>query len=49
MEWENVPNSLIKEFDKTVIVKAGSKSLTLAQDRIKELSFLTSNGFPLSE
>ncbi len=49
VEWENVPNSLIKELEKTVIVKPGSKSLTLAQDRIKEKSFLTSNGFPLTE
>ena len=49
VEWENVPNSLIKELEKTVIVKPGSKSLTLAQDRIKEKSFLASNGFPLTE
>ena len=26
VEWENVPNSLIKELEKTVIVKPGSKT-----------------------
>ena len=49
IEWENVPNELIKELEKTVTVKPGSVSLSLAQDRIKEKNFLNENGFPLTD
>ncbi len=49
IEWENVPSNLIKNLEKNVVVKPGSKSLSLAQDRIKEKTFLTKNKFPITE
>ena len=47
--WENVPSNLIKNLEKNVVVKPGSKSLSLAQDRIKEKNFLMQNKFPITE
>lgn len=49
LEWENVPSSLIKALEKTVTVRPGSKSLSLAQDRITEKGFLIKNKFPVTE
>lgn len=49
IEWENVPSDLIKSLEKTIPVKPGSKSLSLAQDRIKEKSFLSKNKFPVTQ
>ena len=49
IEWENVPSDLIKSLEKTITVKPGSKSLSLAQDRIKEKTFLSKNKFPVTE
>ena len=49
IEWENVPSDLIKNLEKNVIVKPGSRSLSLAQDRIKEKAFLVKNNFPVTE
>ena len=43
IEWENVPSDLIKNLEKNVVVKPGSRSLSLAQDRIKEKAFHTNS------
>tara|TARA_A100001037_G_scaffold278983_1_gene280359 strand:+ start:4969 stop:6123 length:1155 start_codon:yes stop_codon:yes gene_type:complete len=48
IEWENVPSNLIKGLEKHVIVRPGSRSLELAQDRIKEKTFLEGNNFPIT-
>jgi len=49
IEWENVPSNLIKSLEKNIPVKPSSKSLSLAQDRIKEKTFLSKNKFPVTE
>jgi 5-(carboxyamino)imidazole ribonucleotide synthase len=49
IEWENIPNELIEKLGKSVIGKPTSKSVALAQDRIKEKNFLTNNNFPVTE
>ena len=49
IEWENVPSNLIKSLEKNIPVKPSSKSLSLAQDRIKEKTFLSKIKFPVTE
>ena len=47
-EWENVPNHLVSKLENGNLVKPGSKSLKLAQNRIEEKTFLSSNTFPVT-
>ena len=48
LEWENVPSRLVTKLEQTHLVKPGSKSLKLAQNRIEEKTFLSSNKFPVT-
>ncbi len=48
LEWENVPNQLVSKLEDGNLVKPGSKSLKLAQNRIEEKTFLSSNKFPVT-
>ena len=48
LEWENVPSRLVTKLEHTNLVKPGSKSLKLAQNRIEEKTFLSSNNFPVT-
>ena len=47
-ERENVPNHLVSKLENGNLVKPGSKSLKLAQNRIEEKTFLSSNTFPVT-
>ena len=50
LEWENVPVSLTEKMESDGhIVRPGSNSLELAQNRIKEKSFLKTNGLPVTD
>mgnify|MGYP001243627619 FL=1 len=49
LEWENVPVSLTEKMESDGhIVRPGSNSLELAQNRIKEKAFLKTNGLPVT-
>ena len=48
LEWENVPYQLVSKLENVNLVKPGSKSLKLAQNRIEEKTFLCSNKFPVT-
>ena len=49
LEWENVPVSLTEKMESNGhIVRPGSNSLELAQNRIKEKAFLKTNGLPVT-
>ena len=50
LEWENVPVSLTEKMESDGhIVRPGSNSLELAQNRIKEKAFLKTNGLPVTD
>ena len=50
LEWENVPVSLTEKMESNGhIVRPGSNSLELAQNRIKEKAFLKTNGLPVTD
>ena len=50
LEWENVPVSLTEKMESDGhIVRPGSNSLELAQNRIKEKAFLNTNGLPVTD
>ena len=50
LEWENVPVSLTEKMESDRhIVRPGSNSLELAQNRIKEKAFLKTNGLPVTD
>ena len=50
LEWENVPVSLTEKMESGGhIVRPGSNSLELAQNRIKEKAFLKTNGLPVTD
>ena len=50
LEWENVPVSLTEKMESDGhIVRPGSNSLELAQNRIKEKTFLNTNGLPVTD
>lgn len=49
LEWENIPVELVEAIQSHKPTRPSSKSLGLAQNRIKEKQFLRDNGFPLSE
>ena len=48
LEWENVPYQLVSKLENVNLVRPGSKSLKLAQNRIEEKTFLSSNKFPVT-
>ncbi len=48
LEWENVPYQLVSKLENVNRVRPGSKSLKLAQNRIEEKIFLSSNKFPVT-
>jgi len=48
LEWENVPYQLVSKLEDMNLVRPGSKSLKLAQNRIEEKTFLASNKFPVT-
>jgi len=48
LEWENVPYQLVSKLEDMNLVRPGSKSLKLAQNRIEEKTFLSSNKFPVT-
>ncbi len=47
LEWENVPANLVAALEQDTVVRPGSRSLSLAQNRFVEKSFLTEFGFPV--
>lgn len=49
LEWENVPAALVAALEDETVVRPGSRSLSLAQDRSVEKSFLMEFGFPVVE
>ena len=50
LEWENVPVSLTEKMESDGhIVRPGSNSLELAQNRIKEKAFLKTKGLPVTD
>ena len=49
LEWENIPVELVEAIQSHKPTRPSSKSLGLAQNRIKEKQFLRDNGFPLAE
>ena len=50
LEWEHVPVSLTEKMESDGhIVRPGSNSLELAQNRIKEKAFLKTNGLPVTD
>ncbi len=50
LEWENVTVSLTEKMESDGhIVRPGSNSLELAQNRIKEKAFLKTNGLPVTD
>ncbi len=48
IEFENVPAETLRYLEKDIIIRPESKAVSIAQDRIKEKSFLEESGVPLA-
>ena len=48
IEFENVPAETLRYLEKDIIICPESKAVSIAQDRIKEKSFLEESGVPLA-
>ncbi len=49
LEWENVPVTLVEKLESEIDMRPGSISLGLAQNRIREKSFLSKHNFDLAD
>ncbi len=49
LEWENIPSELVEFLEDKTIVRPSSKSLSLAQNRITEKTYLSKKSFPLTD